>query len=79
MDDTVDAKRPRKPRLQRTFIIIPQIVGQNEGVSDLNVSRELRAGSLQNQNAQREQKRKQPDAVGNKECVIERKGEVSEG
>lgn len=60
-------------------LLIPQIVGRDEGISDLSVSRELRAGSLQIQNAQREQKRKQPDAVGDKECVVERKGEVREG
>jgi len=33
---------------------------------------------LQIQNAQREQKRKKPDPVGNKECVVERRGEVRE-
>ena len=37
IDDTVDAKRPKQTRLQRNFI--PQIVGRNDGISDLSVSR----------------------------------------
>ena len=60
---------------QGTSLLIPQIVGRNDGISDLSVSRQLRAGSLQIENAQRKQKIK-TDAVGNKECVVERRGWV---